>query len=357
MLELKKEKQIGGEPITVIVTTLKVILKIILKILKIVLIKKPFGLLHPLSMTFFTITIPIVLIILTIKNKKIGILTKKYLNIDIAKSKSYFKKESLKELVVVYGSYFILSQIFFVVLLNPSSSRKIKRGKFTSMGLIEVPEAVFNIFSLVIIPRLAQNYIEKNMIFQFDRNKKIAAQILYYTAILGIIGLNNIWNYANLLISLFFTFILLILIEKDLSLNYPSINLKKKNISLEKIKYKQIFSNLFGFEFPSRQYMNDYIKICAFLFIFCFVFITTYSKYLPFYEDYFDYELNVLEVIIKILFSIWIPIQFKNFGKGTNYESEMFLLGNLVSIFIPIFFSEIVDGFEEGMDMISDEMY
>ena len=333
------EKKEGGEPFTAILMTLKITLKIALKILikklKIFLLKKPFGLLHPLSMTFFTITVPIILIILSIHNPKIKSLVKTYLNVDILKTNSYFKKESLRELTTVYGSYFILSQIFFVILLNPSSKRKIKRGKITTMGVLDIPRVLFDIFSLIIIPRMASNYVDKNVYFQFDKNKKISAQILYYAAILGIIGLNNIWNYTNLLVSLFFTFITIILLEN------------KKSV-------KKLFYNLFGFEFPSKQYKKDYMKVCFFIGMFCFTIFSTFSKYIPFYDDLLGSELHILEVIVKILFCIWIPIQFRNMAKNTQYESEMFLLGNLISIFIPILFSDIIGYFYEGVDVVSE---
>lgn len=334
-LNLNKKKEGGAGPLMPVVMVLKIALKILMKKLKFLLLKKPFGLLHPFSMTFFTITIPILLIILSIHNSKIKSLVKKYLDVDILKTNSYFKKESLRELTTVYGSYFILSQIFFVILLNPSSKRKIKRGKITTMGLLDIPRALFDIFSLIIIPRMASNYIDKNIYFQFDKNKKISAQILYYTAILGIIGFNNIWNYTNLLISLFFTFITIILLENKQSV-------------------KKIFYNLFGFEFPSREYKKDYMKVCFFIGIFCFTIFASFSKYIPFYDDLLGSELHILEVIIKILFCVWLPIQMRKIAKDTQYESEMFLLGNLISIFIPILFSDIIDMFYEGVDFVSE---
>ena len=329
------KKEGGAGPLMPLVMVLKIALKVLIKKLKIFLLKKPFGLLHPLSMTFFTITIPIILIILSIHNSKIKSLVKKYFDVDILKTNSYFKKESLRELTTVYGSYFILSQVFFVILLNPSSKRKIKRGKITTMGLKDIPRALFDIFSLIIIPRMASNYIDKNIYFQFDKNKKISAQILYYTTILGIIGFNNIWNYTNLLVSLFFTFITIILLEN------------KKPV-------KKLFYNLFGFEFPSREYKKDYMKVCFFIGIFCFTIFVSFSKYIPFYDDLLGSELHILEVIVKILFCVWIPIQFRKISKDTQYESEMFLLGNLISIFIPILFSDIIGYFYEGIDFASE---
>ena len=334
-LYLNEKKEGGAGPLMPVVMALKVTLKILIKKLKIFLLKKPFGLLHPLSMTFFTITVPIILIILSIHNSKIKSMVKTYLNVDISKTNSYFKKRIFKRINNCLWILFYSKSNFFVILLNPSSKRKIKRGKITTMGFLDIPRVLFDIFSLIIIPRMASNYIDKNVYFQFDKNKKISAQILYYAAILGIIGLNNIWNYTNLLMSLFFTFITIILLEK------------KKPV-------KKIFYNLFGFEFPSREYKKDYMKVCFFIGIFCFTIFTSFSKYIPFYDDLLGSELHILEVIIKILFCVWIPIQFRNMAKNTQYESEMFLLGNLISIFIPILFSDIIGYFYEGVDFASE---
>lgn len=349
-LSLKKKQTGGVVFIMPLLQALRVFLQIVIKKL---FIKKPLGLLNPLSATFFTLSIPITLIILTIHNKKIKELTQKYLNIDIYKSKSYFNKESLRELSVVYASYFILSQIFLVILLNPSSKRRIFRGKFTSLSIIDIPRSFFDIFSLIIIPRIASNAIENNIYFQFDKNKKISAQILYYTAILGIIGLNNVWNYPNLIFSFFLTIIIIILIENNFRLFYPAFNFKKK-FHMQKVAYKDIFFNLFGFEFPNREYKLDYLKVCFFLSVFVFIMVSTYSKYIPFYNDLIGSELHILEIIIKIYFCIWLPIKFKNIAKGTNYETEMFLLGNLLSLFIPILFREIIGYFYDGIGFISD---
>lgn len=342
-----KKKQIGG---VVFLAPLVTAIKIAVQLL---LLKKPFGLINPFSLTFFTITIPVILIILSIHNKKIKKLIKEYLNIDIYKVNSYFNKESLRELIVVYSSYFILSQIFFVTILNPSK-RRIMRGKFTSIGLLDIPRTMFDIFSLIIVPRMANNFIEKNVQFQFEKNMKIASQIFYYTAILGIIGLNNIWNYTNLSVASLFTFILIILLENDFNLYFPGFDFKKKKIFLNKIKFKKMFYQLFGYEFPNKKYKLDYVKVCFFLGIFCFILISTYSKYIPFYDDLIGSELHVLEVIAKIFLCIVLPIKLKNLAKGKRYETEMFLFGNLLSIFIPIFFREIIEYFYSGVDMVSD---
>lgn len=324
-------KEGGAAPLII----LKIIFKLLLKKLKLIILKKPLGLIHPLSMTFFTISFPILLILLTLKNRKIKEFVKNFLNIDIQERKSYFNRDSLKELMLVYGSYFIICQIFFILLINPSSKRRIKRGKLTTLGISDIPKVLFDTISLIIVPRMVYNFIDKNISFNLDENKKLSSQILYYTAILGIIGLNNLWNLTNFIITFILTFIFIIILENN--------------------KFtRKLFYKFFGFQFPEKKDIIDYIKVSGFLTIFIYILVSCYSKYVPFYDEFFGSEMHFLEVVIKIFFCVFLPLKFKNLAKGTNYESEMFLLGNLLSIFIPILFQDVIDKFYDGVDFVNE---
>lgn len=331
---------------------------IILKILKLIFFKKPLiGLLHPLSMTFSTLTVPIIMIILTIHNKQIKDFMNKYLNIDIQKSKSYFNLESLKELKIVYLCYFILSQIIVTTIFTPLGGREIKKGKLLSISLLELPQVLFDIISLIIIPRMAYNFIGNHLTFQFDTNRKMSAQIMYYSVIFAMIGLNNVWNYVNTIVAFIVTLFIVILLDKNLNVYYPAFDYKSIRISLGKIKIKKIFYNLFGFQFPDKKYLSDYMKVCSLLGFFIFTLISTFSKYIPYYYYLLGYELDIIQIIIKILMSVVLPIMFRDMGKNTRYETEIFLLGNLITIFIPLLFQPMIDIIYEFYENMMDKIF
>lgn len=336
-----------------------IIFKIIIKILKFIFFKKPLiGLLNPLSMTFSTLTVPIVMIILTIHVKKIKELMSNNFRIDIQKGDSYFSLESFKELKIVYICYFILCQILVATIFTPMYSRRIKRGKILSISIIEIPKVLFDIFSLIIIPTKAYNFISNNLTFQIDTNRQISSQIMYYSVIFAMIGLNNVWNYMNTVVSFIITLLIVILLNKNLNIWYPAFNYKKMQIYRGKIKIKEIFYNLFGFQFPDkRRSALDYMKVCFLLGFFIFTLISTFSKYIPYYYDLLGYELDIIQVILKIYISVVIPIKFKNMAKGKKYETEMFLLGNLLTIFVPLLFEPMLDYIYEFYENILDKLF
>lgn len=301
-------------------------------IIQMIFFKPPTGILNPYSLAFSIFTFPLVFLILSMYLGKYKDFIKKYLSIEIGKG-------SFLEKFIVYICYIIFAQIFVTSVLNPTGNISIIRGKLTPMTLNDVPRAFFNIASLILIPKMASNFVEKYILFNSSDSLKIASQIFYYTCLLGMIGLNDIWNYVNVVVSLIVTFILYLCIEKDLTFHFPFLNFNE--FYMYKIKYKLIFYNLFGYHFPDKN-SEDYVKIFFIFFMFCFVIISSYSKYIPFYYEILGYQLTVFEVILKILFSVVLPIKFREMGKGKLYETEIFLLGNLLSIFIPILFQNII---------------
>ena len=217
---IKYPNQKGGNPAAVI-----------LKIFKIIFFKKPLiGLLNPISMTFSTLTVPITMIILTIHVKKIKEFMSNNFKIDIQKGDSYFSLESLKELKIVYICYFILCQILVSTIFTPMAKRSIKRAKLLSISIIEIPKVLFDIASLIIIPTKAYNFVSNNLTFQIDTNRRMSSQIMYYSVIFAMIGLNNVWNYMNTVISFIITFFIVILLNKNLNIWYPAFDYKKMQI-------------------------------------------------------------------------------------------------------------------------------
>lgn len=312
--------------------SLKVVFNNIIKVVQKMFLHNKIGLLYPKSVAFNILTLPFFLLILTLHNKHVKSYAFTYFGIDIKNNQSLSNKDYQIELLAVYFAYLILTQTFYSVFM--SKKLKVSKGKLTNIKPKDIPLLLFNIMSIIVIPRSVYLFIKDNMYFDDTSNLIISSKIGYYSALITVIGATNVWNIPYLLISAFITAGTIKFNDLNLNLYYPVISFKRKlQINFEEINMRIMLSHIFGIPFP-RSDSSKFNKIALVLFVGVFFFVFSYFRYIP-ALDFLIEEKSLYKVVQQTMLFILLPIYISRNYSNKRYTSELIFLSNMVSFIIP----------------------
>ena len=318
--------------------------KAIAKLLKIVLFHNKFGIIQPKSITFSMVTLPTLLLLMSIHEKRyFKKIASVVLGIDLPENIDIKNNNHKTELLAVYLSFLIIIQILYVPLVVRSDSlaQSLKRGKLSTLTVSEIPTVLFKILSVIVIPRNIHLFVKNNIYFDDPQYSLIASNLSQTISNIFLVSQTALWNPLSTVISLIASFLTIRMNDADVDIIYPSFTLTKgkPRVAFERIKFRSVLKSVAGGIYPDYDNKEDDRLLAGFMFFFWIVTSSAIISKIDAVKDFFDLDESISTTLINLGLLVAVPIFFRNIAKYPSYQSELNTLGSLIGIFVPLMFT------------------